>query len=292
MADRKLRPDIAEAIRADAADNPPRDEWKDREDFNTVSLGAWLDVCKAAGVDAVPATEIGKIEIEHLIVAIDNPESTEENEATRALRAFWTKIEAARKPGTMIRWDCCTCSEVKYRLGTGRHEWHRDLLDCFYIDDFRATDLILEYPDTVIPAWSRPWMQARIEDGYPVEYRVFVEDGEIVGVSSYYPQRPLQDSPEVRDDVAACLLETEKLIGAVPTPLKFPALAPRRHSPDCKAFTADFMRLEDGRFLYLEGGPPFGAGAHPCCFEHFDNWGDGAAFHLSGVPVALKGTAA
>ncbi|MCY4501373.1 MAG: hypothetical protein OXE57_07410, partial [Alphaproteobacteria bacterium] len=110
--------------------------------------------------------------------------------------------------------------------------------------------------------------------------------------SSYYPQRPLQDSPEVRDDVAACLLETEKLIGAVPTPLKFPALAPRRHSPDCKAFTADFMRLEDGRFLYLEGGPPFGAGAHPCCFEHFDNWGDGAAFHLSGVPVALKGTAA
>ena len=49
------------------------------------------------------------------------------------------------------------------------------------------------------------------------------------------------------------------------------------------------MRLEDGRFLYLEGGPPFGAGAHPCCFEHVERWADGAAFHLSGVPVALKG---
>ncbi len=291
MADNELPPDVAEAMHAHANSDSPHHDRNSQPGFNTVSLSAWLDVCKAAGVEAVPATEIGKIEIAHLIVAIDNPESTEENEATRALRAFWTKIEAAKEPGTMIRWDCCTCSEVKYRLDTGRHEWHQDLLDCFYIDDFRATDLILEYPDTVIPAWSRPWMQARIVDGYPVEYRVFVEDGRIIAISSYYPQRPLTDSPVVRQDAAACLIETEKLIGAVPTPLRFPALAPRRHSPDRKAFTADFMRLEDGRFLYLEGGPPFGAGAHPCCFEHFDNWADGAAFHLSGVPVALKGAA-
>ncbi len=289
MAATKLLHDLAEAMMADAIANPPRDEWKDREGFNIVSLGAWLDVCKAAGVEPVPATEIGKIEIEALMIALDDPESTEESDATRALRAFWAKIEQAKKPNTMIRWDCCTCSEVKYRLDTGRPEWHRDLIDRFDIDDFRATDLIFEYPDTVIAAWSRPWMQARIVDGYPVEYRVFVEDGEIIGLSSYYPQRPLADSHEVREDVVACLLETAKLIAAVPTPLKYPGGPHPHHSPDSKSFTADFMRLEDGRFLYLEGGPPFGRGAHPCCFEHFDNWADGAAFNLSGVPVALKG---
>ena len=289
MADTELHSDLAEAMMADTIADPPRDEWKDREGFNIVSLGAWLDVCKAAGVEAVPATEIGKIEIETLMIALDNPESREEADASEELRAFWTKIEAAKQPNTMIRWDCCACGEVKYRLGTGRPEWHRDLLDCFYIDDFRATDLIFEYPDTVIAAWSRPWMQARIVGGYPVEYRVFVEDGEIIGVSSYYPQRPLADSHEVREDVAACLLETAKLIAAVPVPLKYPGGSHPHRSPDSKSFTADFMRLEDGRFLYLEGGPPFGSNTHPCCFEHFDNWDDGAAFHLSGVPVALKG---
>ncbi len=51
-----------------------------------------------------------------------NPESTEENDATRTLRAFWAKIEEAKKPDTMIRWDRCTCAEVKHRLDTGRPE--------------------------------------------------------------------------------------------------------------------------------------------------------------------------
>ncbi|MCY4498845.1 MAG: hypothetical protein OXC14_16375, partial [Rhodospirillaceae bacterium] len=125
MPDKELPPDFAEAMPAHANSDSPRHEWKSQPGFNTVSLGAWLDVCKTAGVEAVPATDIGKIEIAHLIVAIDNPESTEENQATRALRAFWTKIEAAKKPGTMIRWDCCTCSEVKHRLDTGRAEWHQ-----------------------------------------------------------------------------------------------------------------------------------------------------------------------
>ena len=74
-------------------------------------------------------------------------------------------------------------------------------------------------------------------------------------------------------------------------PCSYPGWPHLDRSPDSKSFTADFMRLQDGRFLYLEGGPPFGSGAHPCCFEHFDNWGDGTAFHLSGVPVALKGAA-
>ena len=133
------------------------------------------------------------------------------------------------------------------------------------------------------PARPPPWLG---------RYRVFVEDGRIIGVSSYYPQRRLPDTPEVREDIAACLAEADKLIAALPTPLRHPGGPHTGRSPESKSFTADFMRLEDGRFLYLEGGPPFSpaSGAHPCCFEHFDNWHDGAAFHLSGVPVALSAT--
>lgn len=287
MSATDLPPEILDAMEAHAGAAPSHDERPVPEGFNVVSLGAWLDLCKAAGVDAVPANKIGEIEIAHLIEILDyNPDY----DWSGAAGTFWTKIEEAKKPGTMVRWDCCACSEVKYRLGTGKPEWHQDLLDRFHIDDPRAVDLIFEYPDTVIAAWSRPWMQARIVDGYPVEYRVFVEDGRIIGVSSYYPQRPLPDTPEVREDIASCLAEADKLIAALPTPLRHPGGPHTGRSPQSKSFTADFMRLEDGRFLYLEGGPPFSpaSGAHPCCFEHFDNWNDGAAFHLAGAPVALK----
>ncbi len=287
-----LPPDFAEAMKAHAATALSCDDRPVQEGFNVVSLGAWLDLCEAAGVDAVPAARIGEIEIAHLLETLDYDPDRDWSSDTGAAqtRAFWTKIEEAKTPGTMIRWDCCASSDVKYRLGTGRPEWHQDLLDRFNIDDPRAFDLIFEYPDTVIAAWSRPWMKALILDGYPVEYRVFVEDGRVVGISSYYQQRPLPDTPQTREDVSACLEETLKLIAALPTPLRHPEGPHTGRSPDSKSFTADFMRLEDGRFLYLEGGPPFNvsSGAHSCCFEHFDNWHDGAAFHLSGVPVALK----
>ena len=49
MADISLIANRAAAMLAGAASNPPRDQWKDRDGFNIVSLGAWLDVCKAAG---------------------------------------------------------------------------------------------------------------------------------------------------------------------------------------------------------------------------------------------------
>jgi hypothetical protein len=32
-------------------------------------------------------------------------------------------------------------------------------------------------------------------------------------------------------------------------------------------FTADFCLAPDGRLIFLEGGPPWGQGAHPCCFD-------------------------
>ena len=35
-------------------------------------------------------------------------------------------------------------------------------------------------------------------------------------------------------------------------------------------FTADFVVGKDGKVLFLEGGPPYGLGAHPCCFEGRD----------------------
>ena len=52
-------------------------------------------------------------------------------------------------------------------------------------------------------------------DGYPVEYRAYVEDGKLLGISNYYPQRPL---PHVPEHIKAVSEMTQRFIAAAPTP--------------------------------------------------------------------------
>ena len=115
-------------------------------------------------------------------------------------------------------------------------------------------------------------------EGWPVEYRAIVEKGRVMGISNYYVQRPLPDSPEVLEhDVFHVLDMTRRLIEQVPTPLRYPG-GPS-DNPDIDrnavAFTADFMKLLGGDIVYLEGGPPaFYGGADPCCFADMERKAD------------------
>lgn len=263
---------------------PPPDvraDWKGDgwTGFNVVSLGAWLALCRDAGVDHVPAEEVATVAIDDLLRYDHDPPPP-------TLREFFSKLDAAKQQHTMLRWDCCASMEVKHALGTGKPDWDPEFLRWFTIDDPRAFELIFEYPGDQMTVWRRPWMQTEIRDNYPVEYRVFVQDGTVRGISSYYPQRPLDQDRSVTEDVISAKVMTVLLIEALPTPVCH--LPGRGLSPDSKSFTADFMRLEDERLVFLEGGPPFGAGAHPCCFDHVDDWAEAAAFTVNDVPVALQ----
>ncbi len=40
---------------------------------------------------------------------------------------------------------------------------------------------VYEYPADVVPIWSRSWIDAKKEAGYPVEFRVFVKNNEVLG---------------------------------------------------------------------------------------------------------------
>ena len=98
----------------------------------------------------------------------------------------------------------------------------------------------------------------------PVESRAFVRDGGVLGISSYYPQRPL---PEFPAHIQAVREQTEMLINAVRTPFQWhvePSL--RGLDKDGVHFTADFIATAEG-MIFLEGGPPHELGAHPCCFR-------------------------
>ena len=281
---------LAAAIDRDFQDSlgkpPVRNAWKDLEGFNVVSLGDWLDLCIRADVPYVPASLVSMAPVESLLRYDETPADPD------AVR-FWQQVQGAKEPGTMLRWDCCSPLEVKARLARGEHDWHQDLLDGFVIDDPRAYDILFEYPGRDIGAWKRPWVEAALCRGYPVEYRCFVRDGQIMGISSYYPQRPLDWDEAVLNDLDRVTLLATRLEKTIFPPLKFPGPYNQAWGPDSVSFTADFMRLKNGELVFLEGGPPFGAGAHPCCFEGLgrpDEWHGKAKHSYQGIPVALEGS--
>ena len=251
----------------------------DHTGFNVVSLGAWIRLCETVSLPCVPADPVASIDIRLLM--------NWDVEQGPALRQFFTTIERAKRPNTMLRWDCCAPSDVKARMAAGRPTWDPALTEHFTIDDARAFTIITEYPGNTMKVWRRPWMDARVIDRYPVEYRVYVEAGTVIGISSYYPQRPLEQADTLHD-----VLRANVMVGTLIRALdgrKIVHPPPDDRGPGGLSFTADFMRRRDGRLLFLEGGPAFGSGAHPCCFENADDWAAAATFTVNDVPVALEG---
>ena len=134
----------------------------------------------------------------------------------------------------------------------------------FILDDPRLVDILFETPLDVIDMWARPWIEARMFRGYPVEYRVFVRSGAVVAVSSYYPQRALDYCER---EIAQVMSMTETLIEALGgRTMVYPLLLDDGADWSGVNFTADYLVGQDGEVLWLESGPPFGKGAHPCCF--------------------------
>ena len=177
----------------------------------------------------------------------------------------------------MVRADFCAPAEVKYRLGKGKPDWDPEMLD-FLCGDMRMYDLLEQYPRLLVPVWTRPWVDAKVEDGYPVEYRTFVQDGELIGVSSYYPQRPLRRDDAEIEAVSVYSYELARLLRDR-TPFEFAVgnamqemidWRQGKKTPDRNecSFTADFLiEKHSGEAIFLEGGPPHHRGAHMCCFK-------------------------
>jgi hypothetical protein len=227
--------------------------------FRPVSLADWMQLCVWAEVPTVAAICLGEAEIEPLLRS-DEPEWAAR--ATPFYGAMAAKLKALGD-GWMARWDCCSMAEVKYRLSNGNASWAPELAE-LYSDDLRAYDLIDAFPSDRIKGWARPWTQFDVIGGWPVEYRVFVENDRILGVSNYYPQRPLPDNEQTAADVARAKASTQALIDHQNQRIVCPEIG----DVEGNWFTCDFARLPSGALLFLEGGPPYTPtwGAHPCCF--------------------------
>lgn len=160
--------------------------------------------------------------------------------------------------------------------------------------------------------YARPWVQpARFVEAddphragsrfagkgmWPIELRAFVQHGQVVGVSNYYPQIAMDVDPpnarlmlEARDqaqalaDLASDLKLWPRFMDiefarrmkpevAVKMPAGFLEGIERDFGRENVAFTCDFLEVDDGaggrKLVFLEAGPaasPVGGG-HPCCF--------------------------
>lgn len=212
-------------------------------------LGDWLPLVKTAGLPHVPAVEVARFPslLDAVGVVLDEEEASPETAA--AFDALAAARKAATEAGDMLRWDICSSEDLKHRMARGKHEWDPQCARLTF-DDCRLVDLVMMEGLREVRVWRRPWVAAVIDAGYPVEFRVFVADGKVLGVSSYYPQRPLTvaDGQELAEQAGKLAERLAREPGAPPS------------------FSADFL-LAVGpprELLWLECAPL--AGSHPCCF--------------------------
>ena len=232
--------------------------------FSPVSLADWMRLAEKAGVPAVPAHRVAEINRVDWL-RFDTPGEHQER-----LNAAIDKIEAAASPNAMFRFDFCAPFDIKFSISEGESAWREDF-NVLSFDDPRAFDLLFEYPRERVPVFKRPWLKTTTVDGYPVEYRVYVNDGEIRGISNYYPQRDLPVNERQLEQVAAM---ADRLIQELRQETPFlwnnsPMLESflRHGNPNDIHCTIDFIVAGSGAVLFLEGGPPHELGAHHCCFK-------------------------
>lgn len=205
---------------------------------NTCTLSLWLERCKEAGLPFVPAIFSPVIEVDDMWEALEGRHAPTLDAARGWLNDNYTE-------GTMWRWECCAPLDLKCNMASRRPVGERIAL---IVDDPRLMDIIADLNEATTRICVRPIRNAIYHDGYPVEFRCFVTEDGGVAVSNYYPQMSLPDS------------FTERARECGNMALRLP---PFTGTP----FTADFLLSDVGELVFLEGGPPWGIGAHPCCFE-------------------------
>jgi hypothetical protein len=213
----------------------------------TVDLRLWLKRCKEAGIATIGAAICPfELKIEEVIgMSPNNPHLQK--------LSTWTETQVTNTPkGAMWRWSLCAPIEVKAAMSHPglpvRLPWPHEA-----IDDERFQDIRKECQEAgikTVTAIVRPWIQAALEDGFPVEFRVFVTKTGETSTTSYYTQRPLGKKWRPVAEEAAKRAKTLR-------PLV----------KNTVEYSADFLVTPQGEILFIEGGPSPEFGADPCWLD-------------------------
>lgn len=273
--------------------------------FNTLSLPGWLRVAEMASVPYIPAREIMSFPVETYYSA-----AREDEEAGAALDRHERDIPATLVEGEMLRMEQVAPAEIKHQRSCGEamgngsfysEHFGADILN-LYEDRFLMT--LMDASEDAVRAYARPIVTPEMIPGefqgrsgeWPEEFRVFVKDGEVRGVSNYYPQ-VVMDPDVSAARMAEAVTQARRLIGFMNEHRITVNNAKFRTEEDAGiSCTLDFMTTASGDVLLLEGGPEGLRGAHPCCFldgaeclKTHDGKGplEGAVFSTAGLVHAL-----
>lgn len=241
----------------------PRFEPLPEGTFSAASLTAWMSAADQAGVPSVPAECVASLSIDALLRSED-PRAEGVEEVVERLGT----INASLPAGHMLRWDCCASYALKDAMAEGQLPTPEERGVGV---DMRSFDLLFEFPADEINVLQRPWVKAQELDGFPVEFRVYVAQGRVHAVANYYLQRPLPDTPAIREAVNRAVAATDAIVAQLKAQGLAPAMPYQQENPH-EAFraTLDFLVDEQGQVLFLEAGPGWGQGAHPCAFLNPD----------------------
>lgn len=237
--------------------------------FNTLSLPAWLKIAELAGVEHIPAREIASLEVPG---DLDDP----------ILNKMGDMVAEALKDGEMLRMEQVAPAEVKHLMSSGAPMGDGSFPDykgerCFFLAEDRFYQTFRDLAEDTMRAYARPIIPTKKIPGefrgdvgeWPEEIRVFIENGEITGLSNYYIQVGMNP-----DDHAGIVFEAYRKSRQMLDLMEECDLWPNnRHlgsGEDKASFTLDFIHHADGRLLFLEGGPEGGRAANPCCFVRED----------------------
>ena len=245
-----------------------------RDLFCPYSLGDWLTLCDEVEIPYIRAQEAALVECNDW--RFFDQEGPHQDRLAAALKQMEAAVKSWHGDVMLRVADIASGGWIKGAMAHEGPAWQEQFA-LFSYDDPRLYDMLNNWPRTVMPIWMRPWAEAEIVDGFPVEYRAYIEDGKVAGISSYYPQRPLRQNTEELMMVRASSITLaevllERLPFQWPAHYSFPSLDSLR-LPELRedrgcAFTVDWLvEAVTGRVLFLEGGPPHDRGAHPCCFK-------------------------
>ena len=186
----------------------------DRNGFCPIALEDWIAAAERGRVPHVPARLVAEFEVGDL----KHHETTGPHQ--KRLDTAFARMTGTRRPGTMARWDCCAPAWLKAELSDGNWPEPSDPRFATLPVDARVLDALEDYPRMRMPAWERPWLGKRTvrADGYPAEYRAFIEEGKVVGISSYYPQRDLR---RCQDEIDAVRTLSAQLAAAIGPPMQW-----------------------------------------------------------------------
>ncbi|MEH2156505.1 hypothetical protein [Nostoc sp.] len=221
--------------------------------MNPILLSHWLPICDRARIAYIPATFGPEVRIDEIFRFLEGLGDTPTLD-----RAYAWLRRHYQPRSTMWRWDCCSTEILKATMAES-YPTALPLLE-FDLDEPRFMSVLEELERSLrgvtptqqptVSVLVRPWVNAKVEASYPVEFRAFTFPSGIA-VSSYYTRRPLPTSYEETAIQVRNL--TEKLAAYTPLP----------------SFSADFLLTEEGNLLFLEGGLGFTREGlvNSCCFS-------------------------